>query len=119
MTDQLVWKDARTSCLSLGGDLASVGSKEENNFIRSLSSEGLWLGGTDSALEGTFVWTDGTAWTYQNWASGQPDNHLGDEDCLHMRKAIDGSKWNDFSCSKLSVDYVHHITTYVCEKYLK
>ena len=96
--------------MSQGGDLASVGSAAENNFIRSLSSEGLWLGGTDSGQEGRFVWTDGTAWTYQNWAPGQPDNS-GNEDFVHMLRARDsGSRWNDYT-NKL--DYV---TGYVCEK---
>ena len=111
MTDQLSWEEARTSCLSLGGDLASVGSEEENNFIASLSSVELWLGGTDSAQEGTFVWSDGTAWTYQNWNSKEPNN-LGNEDCVHMLhdKWNTNGKWNDRKCT--------HVTAFLCEKYL-
>ena len=104
----LIWEEARTSCLSQGGDLASVGSEEENNFISSLSSVALWLGGTDSAQEGTFVWSDGTAWTYQNWNSGEPNN-LGNEDCVISKWKTIG-KWNDRKCT--------HVTAYLCEKYL-
>ena len=61
------------------------------------------MGGTDSAQEGRFVWTDGTAWTYQNWTPGKPDNS-GDEDFVLMKRAIDGGQWNDYTNNKL--DYV-------------
>ena len=26
-----------------------------------------WLGGRDFPVEGSFTWTDGTAWSYTNW----------------------------------------------------
>ena len=48
----------------------------------------LWLGGTDSAQEGVFSWTDETTWTYQNWALGEPNNKgvflsvINGEDCM-------------------------------------
>ena len=77
----LIWEEARTSCLSQGGDLASVGSEEEDNFINSLGSN-FYLGGSDSAQEGTWVWSDGTAWTYVNWGSGAPNNQDNDEHCV-------------------------------------
>ena len=117
VSDQLSWKDARTSCLSLGGDLASVGSEEEHNFITTLSSEGLWLGGTDSAREGTFAWSDGTAWTYQNWHGSQPDNARGVEDCVHMYSANPrrNREWNDISCTG-KYDGRTYVTAYTCEK---
>ena len=93
----------------MGGDLASVGSEEENTFIASLSSKGLWLGGTDKDQEGKFVWTDGTAWTYQNWNDKEPNNAGDKEDCLQM----DGSgSWNDLSCT----DHAFWPTNYVCKK---
>ena len=65
------------------------------------------MGGTDSGQEGSFVWNGATAWTYQNWAPRQPDNHLGAEDCVHMRKVAKDGKWNDRHCRELN--------PYVCQ----
>jgi hypothetical protein len=33
----------------------------------------LWLGGSDSATEGSWKWVTGEPWSYTNWASIQPD----------------------------------------------
>lgn len=55
-----------------------------------------WLSGSDMGHEGKFVWTNtGLRLTYTNMASGQPDNSLGNENCLEIR---DQGKWNDNNC---------------------
>jgi hypothetical protein len=46
------WEDAEKDCYNKGGHLASVHSADENTFIRSLeSSNALWIGGSDAAVE--------------------------------------------------------------------
>lgn len=47
-------------------------------------------------LGGQWTWSNGAAWTYINWASGQPANQ-GADDCVMMRS--DNGQWEDFECT--------------------
>ena len=94
-SNYLNWADAENYCQGQGAHLASVHSAEESNFLTGLTSERHWLGGTDVALEGNWVWSDGTAWTFTDWTSGEPNNGAV-ENCL-MKK---GTQWNDDQCGK-------------------
>jgi hypothetical protein len=53
------WTEAEKDCNNKGGHLASIHSADENSFIHSLAlsngSWGLWIGGTDSAVEVGFT----------------------------------------------------------------
>ena len=54
----MTWNEANQACKELDPDgeatLASVKSKEENDFIQSLLPYVSWIGGTDEAEEGTW-----------------------------------------------------------------
>ena len=51
-----------------GGDLASIHSKEENDFIQTLQKENLvWFGGRIAEKDGEFSWIDGSEWNYDSW----------------------------------------------------
>lgn len=57
----------------------------------------VWLGGTDAAKEGTWQWLTGEAWSYQNWASGEPNNAGGGENFLMMNfPGKTAGSWNDY-----------------------
>lgn len=90
--------DARSWCQARNGQLASVGSSAENTAITGMFSGGetVWIGGNDVVTEGTWVWEDGSPWSYINWASGEPNN-VGNEDCLALRTF--DAFWNDSACS--------------------
>ena len=76
--DLLTWGDAEKKCIEYGGHLASVHSDQENNFIFQTSKKAVtWLGGNDLEAEGSWIWSDGSSWSYSNWQSGQPDNARG------------------------------------------
>jgi len=45
------WTEAEADCYNKGGHLASVHSTAENNFIKGLYPNQLWLGASDSAKE--------------------------------------------------------------------
>ncbi|XP_038055115.1 alpha-N-acetylgalactosamine-specific lectin-like [Patiria miniata] len=86
------------------GHLASVASAKENTFLfamwksaRTTTTGGLWIGFTDQAVEGKFIWTDGSQVSYTRWSSGQPDDWRRLEDCTHMWHDRHG-QWNDNEC---------------------
>ncbi|XP_033855407.2 lectin-like [Acipenser ruthenus] len=103
--DKKTWADAELYCLSIGGNLASVHSVEENNFIQNLINKNdasdafTWLGGSDCFKEGSWYWTDGSKWDYNNWNKGEPNN-LFIENCLHIHFGVPGG-WNDKACNNL------------------
>jgi hypothetical protein len=58
-----------------------------------------WIGASDLASEGQFIWADGSALQFENWAAAQPDNFGGTEDCVEKRLLNGG--WVDAPCSTL------------------
>ena len=55
-----------------------------------------WIGLTDTAVEGTFVWNSGEPFSYSKWHGAEPSNGPGEEDyvALDWRTTI-GWAWND------------------------
>jgi VCBS repeat-containing protein len=108
------WANAQSrAAAALPGEsyLLTITSAEENAFVTTINSGRLWLGATDVATEGTWMWQTGpeagTAFwfgdssgsavdgAYTNWASGQPsviDGFGADEDYLIRN---DSAQWND------------------------
>ncbi len=114
----VTWSQARTQALALGGDLATITSQAENNFVFSLISAGQfwrtannpprllgpWLGGFQPATApeptpaANWNWVTGEAWTSPNWSPGEPNNWNGvQEDHLHFFtiQASPAPFWND------------------------
>ncbi|KAG9274153.1 macrophage mannose receptor 1-like [Astyanax mexicanus] len=98
-TSSTTWTASEQNCVAMGGHLASVHSSEEYTFILNLlisvTNNAAWIGGTDAAQEGVWVWTDGSAFNYSNWYSLQPDNYLNVENCILINW---GGGWNDGAC---------------------
>jgi hypothetical protein len=103
------WHDARLIARGLGGDLASITSLQESEFVLQVTSDpagwmefvnpfgnryliGPWLGGYQdhSAPDyqepaGGWKWVTGEAWQYTRWLAPEPNNGWGDgEDFLHL-----------------------------------
>jgi VCBS repeat-containing protein len=112
---------AETNAAAGEGYLATITSAEEQQFLFDLmassgNNTGGWLGGSDAASEGTWIWTGGAeagtvfwngladgsapAGQYENWAVGEPNEFWRnqnpevalDEDYLHMWST---GEWND------------------------
>lgn len=92
--------EAERKCLELGGYLATITSKEENEFLISLFNRrrdiGYIIGGTDREVEGQWQWMNGEPWTFEYW-NGQiePNDGLGKgEDYVVAGRNVDW-KWVD------------------------
>jgi len=100
-TQAHTWQDAMSACAARGMQLASVHSKEEQDFIRGLgySYDGFWIGFHDQVKEGDFIWSDGTAVDYTNWDYnlGEPDGGVT-ENCCYLNRAHN-AQWADNRCS--------------------
>ncbi|XP_039462106.1 hepatic lectin-like [Oreochromis aureus] len=113
------WKHSRYECGAKGGDLVKIDSREEQTFLerrlRDVMNEAedkFWIGLTDSAVEGRWVWADGSPLNerLQFWSNYEPDNWTGSnlthpegEDCASMGEkggADDLKCWFDAFCSK-------------------
>ena len=81
--------------------------------------EGIWLGLTDKAKEGQFVWdASGATANYTNWVAGEPNNSplVGGENCVQMLPG--NGQWNDMLCSP-SYSEVHLQQFTMCETQIK
>lgn len=86
------WEYFDSAAKAMGGHLATVSNASENNFLNA-SPGGVWIGLTDKANEGTWVWSNGEPVTFTFWANNEPNN-LGDEDYAMITWQSNGD-WND------------------------
>ncbi len=92
----LSWSDAEAFAATLGGHVASITSEQESNFIASTfratghvhRDDHLWIGLTDAATEGTYVWADSDVLNYTNWSTNEP---FGDQFHNYVTLQPDGT----------------------------
>lgn len=96
------WDSARTQCAAFGGDLLRLDDETESGAVVALPEPasvvggGWFIGLSDVAARGTFVWVDGGALEFASWLGGEPNDAGGNEDCAEMDQA--GGGWNDLPC---------------------
>ncbi len=93
---EATWAQARTACQAWGGDLGTLRSADDNALARKLGDAAcgkvpLWIGLSDRAQEGKFVWTSGHKGGYSNWNGNEP-NDSGGEDVVEQ---VPEGGWND------------------------
>ena len=110
----LNWNSANALAQAQGGQLASITSQAENDFVFSLINSPQFftgLNGSGPAIGGIqapgapnpaagWGWTTGEAWNYTNWLPGQPNDNPGPEDRLAFLSLVSstpGPKWNDIN----------------------
>lgn len=96
-TTSLTWAQANTICTTADTSLASVHDAVDNNelktFFTANNCDCLWIGGSDSVIENTWVWADQSPFDYYNWKEMTIDDIAENEDQLAI---IDGEgKWDD------------------------
>ena len=83
------WDENRRSCKSQGGDLVSIETLKEWNYINSkiqkitLSGANEWHIGLKKDAQGNWKWVNGKQLTIQKWQSGEPS---GDGNVAVMSK---------------------------------
>lgn len=127
VSSALNWTAARTDAESrtkfgMKGYLAMITSQAENDFIKSeTTATNVWFGASDRAVEGTWVWDGATgadaptvtsssagvtatvkadaSVTFHSWATGEPNDAGGNEDCPVTNWGGSAGMWNDLSCT--------------------
>ncbi|KAF4100384.1 immune-related, lectin-like receptor 4 [Onychostoma macrolepis] len=112
-TNKLSWTDSRDACISDGGHLVIINSRDEQEFLIGIIKieVSFWIGLTDEKLEGQWLWVDNTNLCKDKsyWTRKEPDNwkgHGGEypsrEDCAHIHKNSiqDLKSWFDAVCNK-------------------
>ncbi|XP_026188593.1 galactose-specific lectin nattectin-like isoform X2 [Mastacembelus armatus] len=95
------WADAEVSCISVGGNLASIHTQDQYNFVTEMISRSTgsaartWIGGHDAVKEGVWLWSNGEKFDFTFWAKGEPNNVGQNEDCLELNYQ---GKPNDCDC---------------------
>ena len=97
--ESMTWESAKLFCEKKGGHLVTISDEKENEFVngmrcRNLSTDyqqSIWLGGSDTANEGTWSWITGEAFTYSNW---EPDEPNGGTSQNYLQMYSSGN-WDD------------------------
>ena len=104
----LSWEEAKGVARKMGGHLATITTKEENDWIIQTflrPDTRFWLGGRRD-LSGAWTWVTGEPWGFTGWAkridgTSEPTGTTVDgraEDCLEMTKYdqnVPPGGWND------------------------
>ena len=97
----LGWRNANRECIRRGARLVVLETGEENELAGELVARwhdgSFWIGLSDTANEGEFVWVNGDELTYSGWAGGEPNDYGAGEDCAESNWRGSGV-WNDARC---------------------
>jgi uncharacterized protein (TIGR03067 family) len=114
----LPWHRAKARCEEMGGHLAIIGSRDENDFVANVArreisrlgpKDGLWLGATDEHKEGAWEWVDGSQLFFTHWAPTQPNSKQNQEHYL-LLMLLHENLWAD-----QPNESTQHVAYFVCE----
>jgi hypothetical protein len=95
------WEQGKTTCSGISAHLAILSTAVVDQAAETLVGNlDTFIGLTDAATEGAFLWVDGTALGFSNWETGEPNNGGGtNEDCAVIAGARTAKGWDDRPCA--------------------
>ena len=91
------YEQAKATAAKFGGYLASINSREENEYLSAhIGSATALIGLSDIENEGHFVWESGEELTFQDWFTAQPNNANYNQDVVELMRS---GEWNDIEAS--------------------
>ncbi|MCH2153250.1 MAG: hypothetical protein MK089_07915, partial [Phycisphaerales bacterium] len=96
--DEITYQEAQDQAVAVGGQLTSLTSQEESDYVTNFIADkpnlwvydvngclcgGPWIGGYREAF-GDWFWLDGEAWSYTNWHGGNPDGNAASAQALRL-----------------------------------
>lgn len=110
--------DAKAACAAMSAHLAYIKDAALDSVAETfVGSANTFIGLTDLAVEGSFVWDDGTPLGFANWHTGEPNNGGSggyQEDCVIIAGARVGAQWDDRPCDPSEVA-TSGMFAYLCE----
>lgn len=113
------WPDSRADCISRGGDLLVINNVEEqkaiNNNLPKIPGAnvhwkmGFWIGLTDSATNGKWVWVNNVAENNtMYWQTGQPSTETSlDAHCVAFaRNILSWRSWYNRNCQNDALNWI-------------
>ncbi|XP_057177681.1 uncharacterized protein LOC130546432 [Triplophysa rosa] len=91
------WSESRRYCREREADLTIINNRNEQDFVKKYSgseNHPIWIGLTDSEMEGRWKWVDGSTPTSSFWGSLEPNGQRR-ENCV----ITDSSAWADYPCN--------------------
>ncbi|XP_049328992.1 macrophage mannose receptor 1-like [Astyanax mexicanus] len=99
------WTEAQSYCRQNYTDLATINNMDEmkklNETLKDKTVHAVWIG-LNRGNTGKWGWSLGggrfesVEYSYRNWSSGEPNNALGNESCVAMKKK--NGMWLDVPC---------------------
>jgi hypothetical protein len=98
-TEARNWFQAAQFCRNLGGHLATIHSRGENDVLVKMldGNRVAWLGASDESTEGKWKWNDGEPVSFNDWLPGEPSNTTHREQGLAFgnQNNLQTIGWND------------------------
>ena len=98
------WLDAQSSCAIWGGDLTSITTERENNYLNTIIPDTVsdyWIGLNDRDAEGTYTWIDDTVFTHTNFS-----NTISNNEPNNCVRATNNSYWESVNCTSTLSSFI-------------
>uniref|UniRef100_A0A8C2AL50 C-type lectin domain-containing protein n=1 Tax=Cyprinus carpio TaxID=7962 RepID=A0A8C2AL50_CYPCA len=90
------WTESKRYCTERGTNLIIINNREEQEFVRKWSvNNRVWIGLTDSDVEGRWKWVDGSIPTSWFWMTAEPNGSRRENCALTI-----AAKWADHPCTE-------------------